>query len=245
MAKVTSLIKFQGSIDGVTIDKNGTVKMAAKSRPISANRTKENNSEFAVAAKQGKVIRDGLRVLNVGDKYLSSRMLQVVRSGIALDDTNDRGKRILSNNEARTVLKGFELNNNANLQSVAPIKISLELGAEQTAIALKNLTDGDVTLKDLYSPEGCTHAAAIALAATLNISPEILSVKDVIVVQSETATKDESIALPDLEYTAPAEGEMVIIALAFKFYQQVNNQFYDLQNGAYDVAKILDIYFLP
>jgi hypothetical protein len=69
-------------------------------------------------------------------------------------------------------------------------------------------------------------------------------VKDVIVVQSETATKDEAIALPDLEYTAPVEGEMIIIALAFKFYQQVNGQYYDLQNGAYDVAKILDIYFI-
>jgi hypothetical protein len=244
MAKVTSLIKFQGTLDGLTINKDGVARMSPKSRPVSASRTKENNNEFAVAAKQGKVIRDGLRVLDVGDKYLSSRMLQVVRSGIALDDTNERGKRILSNNEAKTVLKGFELNNNANLLSVAPIKINTTVEEEKTAIDLKNLTDNDVTLKDLYSPEGCTHAAAIALAATLNISPEILSVKDVIVVQSETATKDEAIALPDLEYTPPAEGEMIVIALAFKFYQQVNNQFYDLQNGAYDVAKILDIYFI-
>jgi hypothetical protein len=243
MAKVTSLIKFQGTLDGLTINKDGVARMSPKSRPVSASRTKENNNEFALAAKQGKVIRDGLRVLDVGDKYLSSRMLQVVRSGIALDDTNERGKRILSNNEAKTVLKGFELNNNANLLSVAPIKINTTVEAEKTVIDLRNLTDSDVTLKDLYSPEGCTHAAAIALAATLNISPEILSVKDVIVVQSETATKDEAIALPELEYTAPAEGEMIVIALAFKFYQQVNNQFYDLQNGAYDVAKILDIYF--
>jgi hypothetical protein len=56
------------------------------------------------------VIRDALRVLGIGDKFLSSRMLKVVRSGIALDNTNERGKRILSNNEAKTVLKGFELN---------------------------------------------------------------------------------------------------------------------------------------
>jgi hypothetical protein len=55
MAKVNSLIKYQGTLDGVTIDKDGTAKMAAKSRTITSNRTKENNSEFAVAAKQGKV----------------------------------------------------------------------------------------------------------------------------------------------------------------------------------------------
>jgi hypothetical protein len=242
MAKVTSLIKFQGSIDGVTIDKNGTVKMAAKSRPISASRTKENNNEFAIAAKQGKVIRDALRVLNVGDKYLSSRMLQVVRSGIALDDTNERGKRTLSNNEAKTVLRGFELNGNANLLSVAPIKINFNAGATETAIEIKSLTDGDVTLKDLYSPEGTTHVAAIAIAASIDISPEVLQVKDIVVVQSEIATKTEPIILTPLVYEAPTT-EIVIIALAIKFYQQVSGEFYDLQNGAYDVAKILDVYF--
>ena len=143
--------------------------MAAKSRPISASRTKENNSEFAIAAKQGKVIRDALRVLNVGDRYLSSRMFTVVRSGLALDDSNGCGKRILSNNEAKTVLKSFELNGNANLLSVAPIKINFTTGATETTagttsvgIAIKSLTNGDVILKDLYSPEGTT-AEAIAI----------------------------------------------------------------------------------
>ncbi len=127
MAKVTSLIKYQGTLDGVIIDRNGIAKLAAKSRPVTSKRTKENNSEFAIAAKQGKVIRDALRVLNVGDKLLSSRMVKVVRSGIALDDTNDRGKRILSNNEAKTVLKGFELNVNASFLAVAPIKINFNV----------------------------------------------------------------------------------------------------------------------
>jgi len=56
MAKVTSLIKFQGTIDGLTIDKNGVAKAASKSRSITSDRTKENNSEFAIAVKQGKVI---------------------------------------------------------------------------------------------------------------------------------------------------------------------------------------------
>jgi hypothetical protein len=241
MAKVTSLIKYQGTLDGVTIDANGTAKMAAKSRTISSSRTKENNNEFAIAAKQGKVIRDALRVLNVGDRFLTSRMLKVVRSGIALDDTNERGKRILSNNEAKTVLKGFELNANANLLSVAPIKINFNTGATETAIDIKNLTDGDVTLKDLFSPEGTTHAAAIAMAAIIDISPEVLQVKDIVVVQSEIATRLEPIVLTPLVYEAPTT-EIVIIALAIKFYQQVSGEFYDLQNGAYDVARILDIY---
>jgi hypothetical protein len=242
MAKVTSLIKFQGTLDGVTIDKDGVAKMAAKSRTITSNRTKENNSEFAVAAKQGKVIRDALRVLDVGDKYLSSRMLKVVRSGIALDDTNERGKRILSNNEAKTVLKGFELNANANFLSVAHIKINFNADATETTIDIKSLLDGEVTLRDLNAPDGTTHAAAIGCAAIIDITPEVLQVRDIIVVQSDIATRLEPIVLAPLIYEAPTT-ELVIISLAIKFYQQVNGEFYALQNGAYDVAKILDIYF--
>ena len=244
MAKLTSLIKFQGTIDGLTIDKNGVAKKAQPSRPTTSKRTKENNSEFGVAAKQGKVIRDAVRVLGIGDQFLTARMLKVVRAGIALDDTNDRGKRILSNNEARTVLKGFELNSNANFLSVAPVKLNWTAEATQTQIEMKSLLDGDVILKDLSSPEGTTHAAAIGMAAIIDISPEVLQVKDIIVVQSEVATGTEPIVLAPLEYEAPTT-ELIIIALAIKFYQQVNGQFYDLQNGAYDVAKILDLYFTP
>jgi hypothetical protein len=244
MALATSLIKFQGTIDGLTIDKNGVAKKAQLPRTITSKRSKENNSEFGIAAKQGKVIRDALKVLGIGDRFLTARMLKVVRSGIALDNTNDRGKRILSNNEARTVLKGFELNSQANFLSVAPVKLNWTAEATETEIQIKNLLDGDVILKDLSSPEGTTHAAAIGMAAIIDISPEVLQVKDLIVVQSEVATGTEPIILAPLEYEAPTT-ELVVIAVAIKFYQQVNNQFYDLQNGAYNVAKILDIYFTP
>lgn len=170
-------------------------------------------------------------------------MLKVVRAGIALDDTNERGKRILSNTEAKTVLQGFELNSGASLQTVAPIKLSYVVGATETVFELKNLTDGDVTLRDLSAPEGCTHAAAFAIAATVNIAPEVLKVIDIRVVKSEVATEAEPIELPNLGYDEPAADEMVIIAIAIKFYQQVSGEFYDLQDGSYDVAKIVDFYF--
>jgi hypothetical protein len=244
MAQLTSLIKFQGTIDGVTITKDGTVKMAPKPRQSTSKRTIENNAEFGIAAKQSKVIRDALRVLGIGDRYLASRMTKVVRSGIALDNTNERGKRILSNTEAKTVLKGFELNADANFLSVAPVKLNVTADATEATIEMKSLLDEDVILKDLFSPEGTTHAAAIAVAAIIDISPEVLQVKDIIVSQSDVATGTDTIVLAPLTYDAPTT-ELVIIAVAIKFYQQVNGQFYDLQNGAYNVAKVLDVYFTP
>ncbi len=241
MARNTGIVQIQGTVGGLTFSKNGTVSQAVGQRKITSDRTKENNTEFGIAAKQGKVIREALNVLKVGDKLLTSRMLQVVRSGIALDDTNERGKRILSNNEAKTVLIGFQLNNNASFQSVAPIKLDQRTTETETTFNIKNLIDEDVTLKDLYSPVGTTHAAAYAIAATVDIAPEVLKVKNIVVSKSDRITGNEPIVLAPLVYEAPTT-EIIIIALAIKFYQQVNSKFYDLQNGAYDVAQILDIY---
>jgi len=235
MAKITSLIKFQGTLDGVTIDKDGVAKMAAKSRTITSDRTRENNAEFKTAAQQGKVIRDALSILKVGDRYLSSRMFAAVRSGVALDDTNERGKRILSNNEAKIVLPGFELNGNSNLLSVAPINIEIA----SAGITVSTLDGKTITPKDIYQPEGTTHVQIAAICAKLDISPDILKVKDVKSVSTPESKGKEEMVLPPLAIVADAD--LTIVAIAIRFYQQVNGDFYELQNGSYNVGRILEI----
>jgi len=121
MARNKGIIQLQGTVGGLTFKRDGTISQAVGSRPVTAERTKENNTEFAIAAKQAKVIRDALRGLDVGDRFVAGRMVKVVRSGVALDPDNERGKRILSNNEAKQVLPKFELNGNADVTSVAPL----------------------------------------------------------------------------------------------------------------------------
>jgi hypothetical protein len=199
---------------------------------ITAERTKENNSEFGTAAKQGKVIREALRALN-GDSRLSGRMLQAVRRGIALDETNDRGKRILSNNEAKIVLTGFELNT-TNLGSIAPIAISLVANK----VKVEKLGGGNLTVDDIYSPTGTTDIELIAVVAKVNIDPEVLSVDDI---QVATVTaKDGDLILPTIEAKADPK-LLTIVAVGIQFYQEVNGKLYSLNNGAYDAGKIVEV----
>jgi hypothetical protein len=232
MAIINSIIKFRGTIDGITIDRNGVVKKAPGKRDTVADRTKENNSEFSTAAKQGKVIREALRALG-GDSRLSSRMLQAVYKGISLDNTNDRGKRILSNNEAKTVLTGFELHD-TNLSSLAPIAISLVANK----VKVEKLGGGNLTVEDVFSPEGTTDVELVAVVAKVNIDPEVLSVDDIQV--ATVSAKKGALVLPNLEAKADAK-LLTIVGVGIQFYQEVNSKLYSLNNGAYDVGKIVEV----
>jgi hypothetical protein len=232
MAIINSIIKFRGTIDGITIDRNGVVKKAAGPRETIPERTKENNSEFGTAAKQGKVFREALRALG-GDSHLSSRMLQAVRRGISLDTTNDRGKRILSNQAAKTVLTGFELHAN-NLGSLAPIAISLVANK----VKVEKLGGGNLTVEDVFSPEGTTDVELVAVVAKLNIDPEVLSVDDIKV--ATVSAKKGALVLPNIEAKADAK-LLTIVGVGIQFYQEVNDKLYSLNNGAYDAGKIVEV----
>jgi hypothetical protein len=170
MARNTGIIQLQGTVGGLTFNREGIVSKASGSREVKAERTKENNSEFGVAAKQAKLIRDALRGLDVGDRYLAGRMVQVVRSGVALDPSNERGKRILSNNEARQVLPKFELNGNSNLTSVAPLAFVVQ----PDSLTITKMGGGVLVPRDIYAPSGTTDISVVALVAQVNLDPDLL-----------------------------------------------------------------------
>jgi hypothetical protein len=233
MARNTGIIQLQGTVGGLTFNREGTVSKAAGSREVTAERTKENNSEFAIAAKQAKVIRDALRGLDVGDRFLAGRMVKVVRSGVALDPDNERGKRILSNNEARQVLPKFELNGNSNLTSVAPLAFAV-VG---DALTITKMGGGVLVPRDIYAPSGTTDISVVALVAQVNLDPDLLQVvqatSTAFPVVVDPAGGDWSVPLP----VDPAL--LTLGAVGVKFYQRVNGELYSLRNGSYDVAQIV------
>ncbi|MDX2271024.1 MAG: hypothetical protein NW237_03615 [Cyanobacteriota bacterium] len=233
MARNKGIIQLQGTVGGLTFKRDGTISQAVGSRPVTAERTKENNTEFAIAAKQAKVIRDALRGLDVGDRFLAGRMVKVVRSGVALDPDNERGKRILSNNEARQVLPKFELNGNANLTSVAP----LAWVVAGDALTITKMGGGVLTPRDIYAPAGTTDISVMALVATVNLDPDVLSVVEAgmtaFPVVGNPGAAEWSVPLPE------DPNLLTLGAVGVKFFQRVNGELYSLRNGSYDVAQIV------
>ncbi len=102
MAKLSSLFKFEGTVDDITVVKNtGVIKRKgglSKERIASDPklvRIRENNAEFAMLATASKTIRDAFGDLgqNIRVQYLTSRLARVLSRVKSLDSMSARGYR--------------------------------------------------------------------------------------------------------------------------------------------------------
>jgi len=102
MAKLNGILKIEGTIGNMTFYKNDGKYLVKEKSSISADRiandpkfarTRENNAEFGFAGSSGKVLRDSLRVLmgNASDRYVTSRVTQLMKQILNLDAVNVRG----------------------------------------------------------------------------------------------------------------------------------------------------------
>jgi hypothetical protein len=133
MPKQKGLVKFEGTIDGLTFYKNSEghfVRMAggvSKTRimndPAFA-RTRENINEFGKNAKAAKFLRDtaGIMVVRAKDARTSNRLMQIFNKIKNMDDVSDRGQRKISigitQPEGKSLLKNFDFNKNAQLRNI-------------------------------------------------------------------------------------------------------------------------------
>jgi hypothetical protein len=241
MPKQVGLVKVQGTLDGVIFDKNGNVRRSPLSRPITAERTKENNEEFKNASKAGKVVRDALRKLDTADRYQTSRMFALMRSLISKDTQNLRGERVVFGEHLAPALVGFELNDNSIFASVAPISLTVNSPAiGEASIVMETYQGGALaSLNDVYAPEGTTHIEAVAMSARLSIGE---MKKELIVSVIKTGKKGYNEAMTweagSLNMSVMS-GEVYMVAISLNFYQEVNGGYYKLSNGSYDTGKIL------
>lgn len=234
MPASVGLFQFRGTMGGVTVDRNGIARMAPQSRSITSDRTRENNSEFGIAAKQARVIRSAIAPLQIASRLLPSRLTKRVREGVALDNTNERGKRTLSKREASIVLPGFQISEVGTLESIANLIATVINGQ----LTVQKVGGGGLTKTDFKIPQGATDVQIAALVAKVNINPGVLQVLDIkTTVSTET---NGTIVLPPLAIVTDQNADVVTIgAIAIRFFQEVNGSLYPLNNRSYDVGKIV------
>ncbi|MEE4247754.1 MAG: hypothetical protein V2I33_20315, partial [Kangiellaceae bacterium] len=130
MAKLNSLIKIEGTLDGMTFykgkdgylvrTKGGVSKNRINNDPAFA-RTRENGTEFGHSASMSKLLRQSISGLlsDAKDSRVSSRLTQTMSRVKNQDLTSARGQRQvaigLATPEGRAWLKGFDCNVDANL----------------------------------------------------------------------------------------------------------------------------------
>nr|WP_288834359.1 hypothetical protein [uncultured Flavobacterium sp.] len=248
MGKLSSFIKLEGTLDGLTFykaqggymvrTKGGVTKKRIMSDPAFA-RTRENISEFSLNAKSGKLIRDSIGILlnRAKDPKLSSRMLQLMNEIKDFDSTSKRGKRKvaigLNTPEGKALLKNFDFNGKASLATVLHAPYTLD-----TATGVITIADF-VAEQQLLFPEGATHvhlrSGMVHLDFETGLFENSYSPERIIPLDNTVATV---VLTPT---SIPGGSGFQLYLLLIEFYQEVNGTQYPLHSGNYNVLNLVDI----
>ena len=248
MGKLTGIIKFEGTFDGLTFYKSQDGYLVKTKSGVSKNRimndpafvrTRENLSEFSLNARSGKALRQSISPLlnRAKDSKLSSRMQKLMNTIKNYDTTSVRGERSvrlgLVSTEGKLLLKGFDFNGHAPLTSVLHALYSLDV------------VTGVITIPDLSPqeqlglPEGATHVSFGTAYVNLDFetgvfdsrysSPTILPVDNTI---STIILTPQAI---------PTGTGTRLFLLLIEFFQEVNGVQYSLRNGMFNVLNVVEV----
>jgi hypothetical protein len=246
MAKLSSLFKFEGTVDDITVVKNtGVVKRKgglSKERIATDPklvRVRENNAEFGMLAAASKTIRDAFGGLsqNIRVQYLSSRLSTVLTRIKNLDPTSARGYRSVAVGIAQPTgknhLNGFSFNASKSLSAVLQKPYTLDEATGEVSImgvapsfdTLGGIGANMVGIKAYWAKidfEGSTSTSSQTNEVKLALNTTITDVV--------------------LTHAAPPVGPGIdVFVLSIAFYQTVNGIDYLLQNGAHNAADIIAV----
>ncbi len=248
MAKLKGILKIQGTLDDLTFYKSGKDHLVRTKGGVDKSRiandpafqrTRENGSEFGMAARAGKVLRTAVRLLmaNAKDRLVTSRLTKFMTQVKNFDSNNVRGQRTvgsaLASEEAKSILKGFDFNIKAILSSIFfnPINLNTETGT----VSIPGL----VPSNDIVAPNGATHVAL--KTAWTNVDFETGTFNTVVSNIENIPLNSESVDLV-LSHQTPAEGNGCnFFLLHLEFFQEVNGVQYSLRNGAFNALSIIEI----
>lgn len=248
MGKLTGIIKFKGTFDGLTFyksqdgylvkTKSGVSKSRIMNDPAFV-RTRENLNEFALNARSGKALRQSISPLlhRAKDSKLSSRMQKLMNDIKNYDGSSTRGERQvhlgLNSPEGKQLLKGFDFNLNAPLSSVlhAPFSVDLTTG-------VLNMPDF-CPQEQLGVPTGGTQVSFCSAFVDLDFETGVFDSR---FSQPSILLLDNSISTVVLTPEAVPSGTGTRFhLLLIEFFQEVNGAQYSLRNGIFNVLNVVEV----
>lgn len=244
MARQSGIIKLNGTLGDITFYKGkareGRTDLARTKGGVDGDtianspnfaRTRENNSEFGLAARFGKLIREAFspQIASLSDSTLVYRLTQEMTRIKNLDTVNVRGQRTVLGANIPT-FEGFLFNGQTKIDTVFTPEVV-------TAFATPNITftvPAHIPVTSFRAPQGATHAKIKAAAAAIDVASESVVINSV----DETAEIDifssVQFAQDVLSCSVLSDaGDIIIGVLSIEFYQKVNAVSYLLSNGSY------------
>ena len=246
MAKLSSLFKFEGTVDDFTVVKNsGVIKRKggiSKERMISDPklvRIRENMAEFGLMSSASKTIREAFRPLrqNIRVYYLSSRLLKVLTRIKNMDSISGRGYRNVAVSfaapEGKNQLIGFNFNASKSLNAVLQKPFSIDTNTGE--VNIMRLAPAFHTLGGI----GANAVGIMSYWAKINFETgtSVVSLSNQVKLRLDTTISDVM-----LTHDSPPVGTGInVFVLSIVFYQTINGIDYLLQNGAHNAADIIAV----
>jgi hypothetical protein len=248
MGKLTGIIKLEGTFDGLTFyksrdgylvkTKSGVSKKRIMTDPAFA-RTRENINEFGLNAQSGTQLRNsiGPLLIRAKDSRLSSRLFQLMSQIKNYDSSSQRGLRRvhkgLATTEGMLLLRGFDFNARAGLQTVLHAPYTLD-----TATGSIVITDF-VPQQQLVWPEGASHVSLRSGFVNLDFETGVFDSSFSPVSQFSFTAAISSLNL--LPLAVPLGLGTQLYFLLIEFSQEVNGISYALNNGAFNVLNLVEV----
>ncbi|MGG5487276.1 hypothetical protein [Gaetbulibacter sp. PBL-D1] len=248
MAKLKSIIKIEGTLDGLTFykgkegylvkTKGGVSSKRIKNDPAFV-RTRENGAEFGHCTKSGKLLRRAIAdfMVDAKDNRVTSRLTQVMSRIKNLDATSPRGERKvgigLVTPEGKLAIKGFEFNDRALLSNILKADYTLDTTTGEVQCA------DFIPVNDLNPPEGATHVSVASgvLNINFNADEKDLQISPVVNLPIDTTTTVLTLTPPSMPVGTGVDFYLLKIA----FFQEVNGVQYPLNNGAFNALQIVEV----
>jgi len=248
MAKLKSLIKIEGTLDGMTFYKGkdgylvrtkGGISKARIQNDPAFIRTRENGTEFGQIATSSKLLRQSLTPLlvDVKDGTLTARLMKTMAGIKNADTTSVRGSRNvgmgLSTAEGKGFIKAFDFNSLAKLKTV--LLADYQLNTTTGEVAITNL----IPLQHMNVPGGATHVSFSSGILHLDMATGEKELQSSAVVNLPINGTPSDISM--IPPSVPSGSGQVFYLFKVSFFQEINAIQYPLNNGSYNMLHIMDV----
>lgn len=244
----TGVVRIRGTVGNLTFAKteNGDevrIKTSLNKDKMKNDprfkRTRENWAEFARAGKAAKLIRNAFSILTkpITDRLGYSRLMTQTMKVVKSDPTSERGKRELTLGDF-TNLINYEFNARQSMEASfrEAFDLTIDRAAGTADIAIPDLIP-DTSIAEL---ESATHFKLVAAAVEIDWANNAYTHDILETAEIEYGSQTEPAQVLNLTFE-PASTKSIFVAFGVWYYQEVNGNFYLLQDGGKNAMAIVGI----
>jgi hypothetical protein len=248
MATQHGPIKLKGTIGDLTFYRNSDGTFGAKAKTSITKeriatdpafvRTRENGQEFASAGKACRLVRLAFQSMIKGaDKQVTGRLQRTLMKCLKADSTSPRGARTVATGSL-SFLQGFDFNVSGKIATtlLAPYACNINRTTGQNTLTVQPFNPS----VSLSAPQGATHFEIEAATTEVDFTSDVYTTHKA---ASGVLSIDNSLtSLLTMQLNVTANSTLPLLTvLAVHFYQEVNLQYYALNNGGFDATSIINV----